>query len=59
MSGANILVTGYASFDSFILIDHFCGEGKTSTVLAFEGLGTTSAWRLCMQHCCGLRTPWD
>jgi sugar/nucleoside kinase (ribokinase family) len=38
MSGANILVTGYASFDSFILIDHFCGEGKTSTVLAFEGL---------------------
>jgi len=38
MSAASILITGYASLDSFILIDHFCGQGKTSTVLAFEGL---------------------
>jgi len=39
MRGRAVLISGYASLDSFILVDRFRGLGETSTVLALEGLG--------------------
>ncbi|MGC8817407.1 MAG: carbohydrate kinase family protein [Candidatus Hadarchaeum sp.] len=38
MRGQAVLVSGYASLDSFILVDHIRGLGETSSVLAFKGL---------------------
>lgn len=38
MSGRAVLVSGYASLDSFILVDHLRSLGETSTILALKGL---------------------
>jgi len=38
MKSGAVLVSGYASFDSFLVVDRFYGKGKTSTVVTIEGL---------------------
>ncbi len=37
MRDQSVLISGYASLDSFISVEHLRGPGETSTVLAFEG----------------------